>query len=52
MLQSGLMTLVIDQNPELQVKKALQILAVRFGFSAEPTDNPRVPFTLHVRDNL
>jgi LacI family transcriptional regulator len=52
MLQSGVMTLVIDQNPELQVKKALQILAVRFGFSAEPTDNPPVPFTLHVRDNL
>lgn len=52
MLQTGAMSLVIDQNPDLQAQKALRILAARFGLSDEATESPVVPFTIHVKDNI
>ena len=52
MLREGTMTLVIDQNPDLQVRKALFILAQRFGIPGVIVETPVVPFTVHVRDNI
>lgn len=52
MLQNGQMTVVIDQNPELQAQKAMRILAVRFGIIDDATEIPVVPFTIHVKDNI
>ncbi|SEI81694.1 LacI family transcriptional regulator [Sinorhizobium meliloti] len=52
MLQEGVMTLVIDQNPDLQVRKALLILASRFGLPGGVAESPVVPFTVLVRDSL
>ncbi|RVG34653.1 LacI family DNA-binding transcriptional regulator [Sinorhizobium meliloti] len=52
MLQQGVMTLVIDQNPDLQVRKALRILASRFGLPGVVAESPVVPFTVLVRDSL
>ena len=50
MLQSGLMTMAIDQNPEQQARFALDVLMHHFG-NVEITDvrqpcTSRVPFTI------
>jgi LacI family transcriptional regulator len=52
MLQSGAMAVVIDQNPDLQVRKALYVLGMRFGLTDANAESPVVPFTVHVRDNI
>lgn len=52
MLREGAMTLVIDQNPDMQIRKALAILARRFGIDGIAEEDPVVPFTVHVRDSI
>ena len=43
MLQSGLMTMVIDQNPEQQARFALDVLMHHFGNVEIPTSARPVP---------
>ncbi len=56
MMQSGLMSLIIDQNPERQARYAIDVLLHRFGretvgaIANRPTGN--TPFTLHGPYNL
>ena len=52
MLRNETMTLVIDQNPDLQARQGLDILFARFGLSDKAGEATNVPFTLHVRDNV
>ena len=52
MLQNGDMTLALDQNPDLQVRRALDILFARFGLSEKSDVGGAVPFTIHVKDNI
>ncbi len=52
LLRDGTMTLVIDQNPDLQVRKALVTLALRFGLAGALPEEITVPFTIHVSDNI
>jgi len=52
MLSSGLMTLAIDQNPEQQARRAIDVLLRRFGYTtalAEPSD---VPYTIFSPENV
>lgn len=50
MLRSGVMTMVIDQNPEQQARFALDVLMCHFGNAdishVQPPYESRVPFTL------
>lgn len=55
-LQEGLMTLTIDQNPELQAQFALDVLLNHFGFDhathVEPPYASTVPIVLYGPENL
>lgn len=51
-LREGLMTLTIDQNPELQAQRALQAVMRHFGFEEAGEDAPEVPFVLYGPQNL
>ncbi|WP_281985534.1 substrate-binding domain-containing protein, partial [Thalassorhabdomicrobium marinisediminis] len=53
MLHEGSMALVIDQNPDLQIHRALGILARRCGLDGIVTEeDPVVPFSIHIRDSI
>jgi LacI family transcriptional regulator len=52
MLSSGIMTLVIDQNPEQQARKAIDVLLRRFGYTSGPAEPSDVPFTVFSPENL
>ena len=52
MLSSGVMTLAIDQNPELQARRAIDILLRRFGYADGPAEPSEVPFTIFSPENL
>jgi LacI family transcriptional regulator len=52
MLASGMMTLAIDQNPEQQARKAIDVLLRRFGYTAGPAEPNEVPFTIFGPENI
>ncbi len=52
MLMQGTMTLTIDQNPELQARRAINILLHRFGYTEEAPRYDEVPFVVCGPENL
>ena len=52
MLCEGTMTLAIDQNPELQARRAVNVLLRRFGYVEEIVGSNEVPFVIYVPENL
>lgn len=52
MLLEGTMTLTIDQNPELQARRAINILLHRFGYVEGALDSDEVPFVIYGPENL
>jgi LacI family transcriptional regulator len=51
LLRDGVMTLAIDQAPELQARRAIETMLKHLGmFEAELQPN-NIPFTLHTREN-
>lgn len=51
LLREGVMTLAIDQAPELQARRSVEIMLKRLGmFDPEPPPAD-IPFTLHTREN-
>jgi LacI family transcriptional regulator len=52
MLCEGTMTLAIDQNPELQARRAINILLRRFGYVDEIVGANEVPFVIYAPENL
>jgi LacI family transcriptional regulator len=51
MLLAGIIDAVIDQNPELEVLAALEVLAHHFGRIEKPPTRLVTPFTLYFREN-
>ncbi|MND08542.1 hypothetical protein D3C83_312320 [compost metagenome] len=52
MLSAGIMTLAIDQNPEQQARKAIDLLLRRFGYSTGPAEPSDVPYTIFSPENI
>lgn len=52
MLSRGTMTLTIDQNPELQARRAVNILLRRFGYLEDNSGFGEVPFVIYGPENL
>lgn len=52
MLASGVMTLAIDQNPEEQARRAIDVLLQRFGYAGGMPESQEVPFALYCRENV
>lgn len=52
MLRDETLTVVIDQNIDLQVRQAIDILNYRFDLSSKTYGETTVPFTLHMRENV
>ena len=52
MLAAGVMTLAIDQNPEEQARRAIELLLRRFGYHDAAGEPDEVPFTIHSPENL
>jgi LacI family transcriptional regulator len=51
LLAEGALDLVIDQNPELQARRAIEHLAIRFALLDKPPDDTPIPFTVHGPEN-
>jgi LacI family transcriptional regulator len=51
MLLDGIIDAVIDQNPELEVLTALEVLPHHFGRLEKPPTRMITPFTLYFREN-
>ncbi|MFO1067829.1 MAG: LacI family DNA-binding transcriptional regulator [Geminicoccaceae bacterium] len=51
-LRSGLVDVVLDQNPNLQARRALEILLHRHGRLGEPPGEPIVPLQIIVAESL
>lgn len=52
MLSEGVMTLAIDQNPEEQARRAIDILLRRFGYTGTEAESNPVPFTIYGPENI
>ena len=52
LLRERIMTLVIDQNPELHARRALQILLYKLGYSDISPPPPSIPFSIVTPENL
>jgi LacI family transcriptional regulator len=52
MLLEGTMTLTIDQNPELQARRSINVLLRRFGYVEEIIGSDEVPFFIYGPENL
>ncbi len=52
MLADGVMTLAIDQNPEMQARRAIDLLLRRAGHGGEGEEPLDVPFTIYGPENL
>jgi LacI family transcriptional regulator len=52
MLSAGVMTLAIDQNPEQQARKAIDVLLRRFGYTSSPAESGDVPYTIFSPENV
>jgi LacI family transcriptional regulator len=52
MLSENIMTITIDQNPELQARRAVNVLLRRFGYVEEIIGSDEVPFVIYSPENL
>jgi LacI family transcriptional regulator len=52
LLREGLMTLTIDQAPELQARRAIDMMLHHLGIAEITPGSPEIPFTLHTPENL
>ncbi len=52
MLSTGVMTLTIDQNPEEQARRAIDVLLRRFGHTDTPPEPNDVAFTIFGPENI
>ena len=52
MLSAGVMTLAIDQNPEQQARKAIDVLLRRFGYTSAPAEPSDVPYAIFGPENI
>jgi LacI family transcriptional regulator len=52
LLGEGLMTLTIDQAPELQARRAIDMMLHHLGHAEITPGSPEIPFTLHTPENL
>ena len=52
LLRERILTLVIDQVPELHARRALQILLYRLGYSDISPPPPAIPFSIVTPENL
>jgi LacI family transcriptional regulator len=51
LLREGIMTLTIDQAPELQARRAIEVMLNHLGFLERDPYSTEIPFTLHTREN-
>jgi LacI family transcriptional regulator len=51
LLRERVMTLAIDQAPELQAQRAVETLLKRLGLFEPPLQPSEIAFTLHTREN-
>jgi LacI family transcriptional regulator len=51
-LASGTMALAIDQAPELQVRRALEVLETLIGLRKGAPDKSPIPFQIVTRENM
>lgn len=52
LLQEGVMTVTIDQAPELQARRSIDLMLSRLGVLASAPASGEIPFTLHTRENV
>jgi len=52
MLREGLIDAVIDQNPDIEAHRSLEILARHFGRLSPPLDAEFTPFNIYIRENV
>lgn len=52
LLRARIMTLVIDQNPELHARRSLQILLYALGYSDVAPPPPSIPFSIVTPENV
>ncbi len=51
MLREGVLDAVIDQNPEIEARRALEIMGRHFGRHRLPIETGYTPFTLYIQEN-
>ncbi len=51
LLRDGVMTLAIDQAPELQARRSVEAMLKRLGFLEAGPPSTEIPFTLHTPEN-
>lgn len=51
-LASGRAHVIFDQRPEAQARRAVDLMLMRLGLTAEPVDNPPIRFSTITRENL
>ena len=51
LLREGVMTLAIDQAPELQARRSVELLLGYIGALEAGPAPTEIPFTLHTREN-
>lgn len=51
LLREGVMTLTIDQAPELQARRSVEAMLKRLGFLEAGPPSTEIPFTLHTPEN-
>lgn len=51
LLRDGEMTVTIDQAPELQARRSIDLMIARLGASAGPPVEAEIAFTLHTAEN-
>ncbi|WP_025840668.1 LacI family DNA-binding transcriptional regulator [Asaia platycodi] len=52
LLKSGVIDLVLDQNPMLEARTALSTLSHHLGRSPAPLDGPLIPLCVHTRETI
>ncbi|MBV8097319.1 MAG: LacI family DNA-binding transcriptional regulator [Acetobacteraceae bacterium] len=52
LLAEGIMTVTIDQAPELQARRSIDLILGRFGVLDAAALPGNIPFTLHTQENL
>jgi LacI family transcriptional regulator len=51
-LEDGVMILTIDQAPELQVRRAVEVMETMIGLRDEPPNRSPIPFRIITQENL
>ncbi|MBV8577677.1 MAG: LacI family DNA-binding transcriptional regulator [Acetobacteraceae bacterium] len=51
-LEDGVMVLTIDQAPELQVRRAVEVMETMIGLRDEPPNGSPIPFRIITQENL